>query len=497
MDITKLTYQEIRKGYEKKDFLPSEVIKAHIKRMDQHRELNVFLSETTEKALVAAAVADENMANGALRPLEGLPLAIKDIYCTKDVLTTAGSKMLKNFVPFYDSTVVQRLEEAGAISLGKTNMDEFAMGSSNETSYFGPCISPFRNKARPGIELTPGGSSGGSSAAVAAYMATASLGTDTGGSIRQPASFCGLVGLKPTYGRCSRYGTIAFASSFDQAGPMARSIRDVADVFSAMSGYDAQDSTTATLPPFQLEQSLSTSIKGLKVGIPIECREEGLDPEVQAYWDKTAKWLEAEGAEVREVSLSYTHYGLPTYYIIAPAEASSNLARYDGIRYGLRAAGDSVDDLYENTRSTGFGEEVKRRILVGTYVLSAGAYDEFYMRGMQVRRLVREEFKQIFNEVDVLLTPTTPTTAFGLGEKTLNPTAMYLSDVFTVGANLAGIPAISVPVGLSAEGLPVGMQLIAYDFQEELLLRVGEKIEKAAEYKPAPLYHETSVEGGV
>jgi len=477
MDYTKLTYRQLRHGYGQKDFLPSEVLDAYIARIETLRDLNVFLTETLDTAKAQALDSDARFQSGTARPLEGLPFSIKDIFCTQGVRTTCGSAILENFVPFYESTITQRLKDAGVIALGKTNMDEFAMGSSNETSAFGPCISPLISKSDPAKKLIPGGSSGGSAASVLARMCVGSIGTDTGGSIRQPASFCGIVGLKPTYGRCSRYGVIGFASSLDHAGPLARTVEDTMDLFAQMSGHDPKDATTAVLPPFQLQHPLNTPLKGLKVGIPKEYRDEGLDAEVQTYWDKTAQFLKDQGAEIIDVSLPHTHYGLPTYYIIAPAEASSNLARYDGVRYGLRAEGADLNALYTNTRSQFFGEEVKRRILVGTYVLSSGAYEDFYLRSLQVRRLVREEFKSVFKKVDVLLTPTTPSTAFGLGEKLQNPMAMYLSDVFTVGANLAGIPALSVPVGLSTDGLPIGMQIMAGDFQEELLFRVGKQIE--------------------
>lgn len=478
-NFTRFSYRTLREGYAKKEFTPSEVIASYLNQMAAHRNLNAYITETADHAMAMAKAADQRQQHGKMLPLDGFPLAVKDIFCTKGVRTTAGSKMLENFVPFYESTVTQKLADVGAIMLGKVNMDEFAMGSSNETSAYGPCISPWKSHLHD-KDITPGGSSGGSTSAVAAQMALAALGTDTGGSIRQPAAFTGLVGLKPTYGRCSRRGIIAFASSLDQAGPIGRNIEDTACLFQYMSGHDPQDATSAHLPSFKMSKGLDTSIKGLKVGIPIEYRSKDLSAEMQAWWDKTAAWLKDEGAEIMDISLPHTDKGLPAYYIIAPAEAAANLARYDGVRFGLRVEGDTLDALYENTRTQGFGEEVKCRIMIGNYVLSAGAYEDFYLRGLQVRRLFRNEMKEAFKKVDVLLTPTTPTPAFAIGEKINDPMAMYLSDMYTVASNLAGMPGLSVPVGLSESGLPIGMQLLGADNQEELLLRVGYHIEQHA-----------------
>jgi aspartyl-tRNA(Asn)/glutamyl-tRNA(Gln) amidotransferase subunit A len=482
-NYTKLSFFELEEGFKQKKFKVRDVIEAYAQRMDETRALNLYLTETIAQALADADESDRRFEKGEARPLEGLPLAVKDNFCTEGILTTAGSRILGNFIPPYESTITYRLKESGAILLGKTNLDEFAMGSSTENSAFGPSINPWKMKDSV-KDLTPGGSSGGSAGAVAARAALVSLGTDTGGSIRQPAAFCGLVGLKPTYGRCSRYGIVAFASSLDQAGPFARTVKECAWVFEHMAGHDPKDSTSmeCSVPPFL--KTIDQNIKGLKVGIPREYRSEGLSSEMQTWWDQTAEWLRSEGAEIHEVSLPHTQYGLPTYYIIAPAEASSNLARFDGVRYGVRVEGTSLDELYENTRTAGFGNEVKRRIVIGTYVLSSGSYEDYYLRSLQVRRILRDEFKKVFEKVDVLLTPTTPAPAFGMGEKVGNPVEMYLSDIFTVTANLAGIPGISLPVGLSKTGLPIGMQLLGPDFKEETLFRTAHKIEKAANFLP-------------
>ncbi len=480
-ELTCFTYRDLRAGYIKKDFRPTEVVSAYLARIADCQHFNAYITETAEHAFSAATAADERQIRGTMLPLEGFPLAVKDIFCTKDVRTTAGSKILENFVPFYESTVTAQLNAAGAIMLGKNNMDEFAMGSSNETSAYGPSINPWKSTEHDKA-LTPGGSSGGSAAAVAARMALGALGTDTGGSIRQPAAFTGLVGLKPTYGRCSRWGIIAFSSSLDQAGPIGHTIEDVAYLLQHMSHHDPKDSTSAHMAPFHIRTSLDHSIEGRKVGIPVEYRSSSLDPEIQKWWNKTETWLREEGAEIVDVSIPHAHNGLPAYYIVAPAEAAANLARYDGVRFGMRAGGETLDALYENTRTTGFGEEVKRRLMIGNYVLSAGAYEDFYLRGLQVRRLFRDAMKSIFSTVDVMLTPTTPTTAFALGEKIDDPMAMYVSDMYTVAANLAGMPGLSVPVGLSTYGLPIGMQLLGADYQEEILLRVGHHIEKHAQF---------------
>jgi aspartyl-tRNA(Asn)/glutamyl-tRNA(Gln) amidotransferase subunit A len=420
-------------------------------------------------------------------PLDGIPIAVKDLYCTKGVLTTAASHILDGFHPPYESTVTDKLWQSGAVMLGKANLDEFAMGSSNTTSWYGPVENPWR---RPGDKrpLVPGGSSGGSAAAVATRAALAAAGTDTGGSIRQPASFCGIVGLKPTYGRCSRWGVVAYASSLDHPGPLTRTVRDAAIMLSAMSGHDPKDSTSAPVPVPDFEAALTGDIRGLRVGIPKEYRVEGMRAEIEQLWQQGVEWLRAAGAEPVEISLPMTKYALPTYYIIAPAEASSNLARYDGVRFGLRVEGDSVDDLYELTRAAGFGAEVRRRVLIGTYVLSAGYYDAYYLKAQRVRTLITRDFVTAFERVDCILTPTAPSAAFAIGEKTEDPIAMYLNDVFTVPANLAGVPAISVPVGLSGDDLPLGLQVTGRAFDEETVLRVGEVLESAAQFRCLPSF---------
>src|SRR5580692_7590363 len=434
-----------------------------------------------------ADATDHRLAKGEARPLDGIPIAVKDLFCTKGVLTTAASHILDGFHPPYESTVTEKLWAAGAVLLGKTNLDEFAMGSSTTTSYYGPTESPWR---RPGDNrpLVPGGSSGGSAAAVAARAAMGATGTDTGGSIRQPASFTGIVGLKPTYGRCSRWGVVAFASSLDQPGPLTRSVRDAALMLGAMAGHDPKDSTSADLPVPDFAAALTGDIRGLKIGIPEEYRIDGTNQEILALWERGIAWAKAAGAEIVPVSLPHTKYALPSYYIVAPAEASSNLARYDGMRYGLRADGKTLTEVYENTRAQGFGEEVKRRILIGAYVLSAGYYDAYYLKALKVRRRIADDFDQAFEKVDALLTPTAPSAAFGLGENAADPVAMYLNDVFTVTVNLAGLPGLSVPAGLDAQGLPLGLQLIGRSLDEGTLFQLGAALEKAANFraKPAP-----------
>jgi aspartyl-tRNA(Asn)/glutamyl-tRNA(Gln) amidotransferase subunit A len=416
--------------------------------------------------------------------LDGIPIAVKDLFCTEGVLTTAGSHILDGFVPTYESTVSAKLRTAGAVMLGKTNLDEFAMGSSNVTSFYGPVRSPWGPK--DGKDLVPGGSSGGSAAAVAGRLSLAATGTDTGGSIRQPASFCGIVGMKPTYGRCSRWGIVAFASSLDQAGPMARTVRDAAIMLGAMAGHDPKDSTSAPVAVPDFEAALTGDIRGLRVGIPKEYRIDGMAGEIDALWRQGVDWLEAAGAETIEVSLPHTRYALATYYIVAPAEASSNLARYDGVRYGLRVPGDTLDEMYENTRGEGFGAEVRRRILIGTYVLSAGYYDAYYLKAQKVRTLIARDFREAFETVDVILTPTAPSDAFAIGDKMDDPITMYLNDVFTVPTSLAGLPGISVPAGLSARGLPLGLQLIGRPFDEETVLRTAGVLEQAAGFDARP-----------
>ncbi|GBE42871.1 glutamyl-tRNA(Gln) amidotransferase subunit A [bacterium BMS3Bbin10] len=408
-----------------------------------------------------------------------MPLGVKDLFCTRDVRTTAGSHILDGFTPTYESTITANLWDAGAVMLGKLNCDEFAMGSSNETSYYGPAISPWRREGS-NAPLVPGGSSGGSAAAVAAGMCLGATATDTGGSIRQPAALTGTVGVKPTYGRCSRWGIVAFASSLDQAGPIARSVRDAAIMLGVMASFDPKDSTSVDLPVPDYEAALGGGVKGLKVGIPKEYRIEGMPEEIDKLWREGVEWLKSEGAEIRDVSLPHTKYALPAYYIVAPAEASSNLARYDGVRYGLRVPGADIIEQYENTRSEGFGAEVKRRVLIGTYVLSAGYYDAYYLKAQRVRTLIKRDFEKVFEDVDILLTPTTPGPAFALGEKSGDPIEMYLNDIFTVTANMSGLPGISVPAGLSGEGTPLGLQLIGKAFDEETLFRAGKVLEDAA-----------------
>jgi aspartyl-tRNA(Asn)/glutamyl-tRNA(Gln) amidotransferase subunit A len=480
--LIQLDFAAVRQGLRSKAFTVRELVSAYLGRMDETRTLNMYITETADIALAAAKTADAYLEAHEPRPLEGLPLAVKDIFCTKGVRTTNGSKMLANFYPTYESTITQRLYGAGAIMLGKTNMDEFAMGSSTITSAYGPSINPWK-MTNDDADLVPGGSSGGSTAAVAAGAALMALATDTGGSIRQPAAFCGIVGIKPTYGLCSRYGVIAFASSLDQAGPVARTVRDTAILLQHMAGHDPMDSTSLNRPAPNYEGALTGHIKGLKVGIPKEYRPKGLNAEVDSWWHKTTQWLKDEGAEIQEISLPHTEHALAVYYIVAPAEAASNLARYDGVRFGHRATDiKSYDDLVELSRTEGFGEEVKRRIMIGTYVLSAGAYDEYFLHAQKVRRLVANDFTNAFQKVDVILTPTTAGPAFKLGENITDPLSMYLQDVFTVATNLAGLPAISLPVGLSSEGLPLGMQLIGPAFQEERLFNVASVIEKHAAF---------------
>ncbi|MBK18038.1 MAG: Asp-tRNA(Asn)/Glu-tRNA(Gln) amidotransferase GatCAB subunit A [Rhodospirillaceae bacterium] len=483
--LTDLTLTEAQTGLASGDFSSKELTEAHITAIEGARDLNAFVIETPERAIEDAERSDKRRASGEVGGIEGLPIAIKDLFCTKGVQSTAASKMLEGFVPPYESTVTAQMVEAGMVMLGKTNLDEFAMGSSNETSYFGPVVNPWKRNSDD-QPLVPGGSSGGSAAAVAARLCLAATGTDTGGSIRQPASFCGIVGMKPTYGRCSRWGIVAFASSLDQAGPMTRTVRDSALLLQSMVGFDPKDTTSADVPVPDFQAALGQDIKGLKIGIPSEYRLDGTDPEILGLWDQGIKWLEEAGAETVEVSLPRTKYALPVYYIIAPAEASSNLARYDGMRYGLRVEGDTLTDVYENTRGEGFGAEVRRRILMGTYVLSAGYYDAYYIKAQKVRKLIADEFSVAFEQVDAILTPTVPSAAFAHGEKSDDLLAMYLNDVLTVPASLAGLPGISVPAGLSSDGLPLGLQLITKAFDEETLFRVADVIEQSAKFTGRP-----------
>ncbi len=487
-DLTTLGIAAIRDGVREGQFKAREVAEAFNAKVAGADALNAFLVKTPEHALAAADAADAARAAGeTLKPLAGVPIGMKDLFATKGVATTAASKILEGFVPPYESTVSQNLWNAGAGMLGKLNLDQFAMGSSNETSAFGNVISPWRrpNDTAP---LAPGGSSGGSSTAVSAGLAPGATGTDTGGSIRQPAAFTGISGIKPTYGRCSRWGTIAFASSLDQAGPMARDVRDCAIMLEAMAGFDAKDATSLKLDVPNWEAALSADLKGKKVGVPKEYRVDGMPTEIEALWQQGIDWLRDAGAEIVEVSLPHTKYALPAYYIIAPAEASSNLARYDGVRYGLRdlPEGAGLQDMYAATRAAGFGDEVKRRILIGTYVLSAGFYDAYYTQAQKVRTLIARDFERAFEQCDVLLTPTAPSAAFALGEKQADPLAMYLNDVFTVPASLAGLPAMSVPGGLDKDGLPLGLQIIGKPLDEQGVLNAGLAIEHRAGFTARP-----------
>ena len=480
-DITKLTIAQTLDCLKNKEFTSTELTQAYIKSMEDNRDLNAYVLETPEIALQQAKISDEKYANGTNRTLEGIPLGIKDLFCTKDIRTTACSHMLDSFIPQYESTVTSKLFNDGAVCLGKLNMDEFAMGGSNENSYFGPVINPWHKERK----LVAGGSSGGSAAAVSANICAAATGTDTGGSIRQPAAFCGVTGIKPTYGRCSRYGIMAFASSLDQAGPIAKDVRDCAILLNSMAGYDTKDSTSVNIPVPDFEKALGSSVKGLKIGIPAEYRPQGLNDEIASYWDKGIEILKQAGAEIVNISLPHTKYALAAYYIIAPAEASSNLSRYDGLRYGLRVNGNSIDDMYTNSRSAGFGKEVKRRIMVGTYVLSAGYYDAYYIKAQKVRRLIKNDFNNAFEKCDVILTPTSPVTAFPIGDKSMqeNPINMWLNDIFTVSVNLAGLPGMSLPVGLSKDGLPLGLQLIGKSFDEETIFKTAYVLEQEAKFE--------------
>ncbi|HET6619535.1 MAG TPA: Asp-tRNA(Asn)/Glu-tRNA(Gln) amidotransferase subunit GatA [Dongiaceae bacterium] len=490
-ELNSLTIAGALEGLAKKEFSATELAHAHLKAMERHRGLNAFVVETPEKALSMAAASDARRAKGEkLGTLDGISLAIKDLFCTEGVQTTAGSHILEGFRPPYESTVTANLWKAGAVMLGKVNMDEFAMGSSNLTSYFGGVGNPWQRRGKDGRgdnrRLVPGGSSGGSAASVAARMALGATATDTGGSIRQPAAFTGTVGIKPTYGRCSRWGIVAFASSLDQAGPVTRSVKDCALMLGAMAGHDPKDSTSVDLPVPDYTKALTGDVRGLRVGIPKEYRLDGMSLEIEKLWAEGAAWLKKAGAEIKDVSLPHTKYALPTYYIIAPAEASSNLARYDGVRFGLRVPGESLDEMYEKTRAEGFGKEVRRRIMIGTYVLSAGYYDAYYLKAQRLRTLIARDFDRAFKDVDVILTPSTPSAAFAEGENTDDPIQMYLNDVFTVTANLVGLPGISIPGGLDSQGLPLGLQLIGSAFDEETLFRVGGVIESSANFTAKP-----------
>jgi aspartyl-tRNA(Asn)/glutamyl-tRNA(Gln) amidotransferase subunit A len=487
-NLTDLTVAEIRDGFRAGQFSAREVASAFNANVAAAKVLNAFIVETPDRALAAADAADAARAAGDLKPLSGVPLGMKDLFCTEGVQTTAASHMLEGFTPTYESTVSGKLWAAGAGMLGKLNLDQFAMGSSNETSYFGNVISPWRRGGGDNAPLAPGGSSGGSAAAISARLCPAATGTDTGGSIRQPAAFTGISGIKPTYGRCSRWGIVAFASSLDQAGPMARTVRDNAILLEAMAGFDPKDATSLDLPVPQWEAGLSSDLKGKKVGIPREYRVDGMPAEIDALWEQGIAFLKDAGAEVVEVSLPHTQYALPTYYIIAPAEASSNLARYDGVRYGKRELPDGagLQDMYAATRAAGFGPEVRRRIMIGTYVLSAGYYDAYYTQAQKVRTLIARDFEKAWASCDVLLAPTAPSAAFALGEKQADPLAMYLNDVFTVPASLAGLPAMSVPGGLDSTGLPLGLQIIGRPLDEQGVLNAALAIEERAGFQARP-----------
>ncbi len=484
IELTKLTLAQARDALRDKTISSVELTRAFLAAIETaNPHLNAYVLPVPEHALALAQASDRRIAAGIARPLEGLPLGNKDLFCTNGIRTTACSRILDGFTPTYESTVGQNLWDAGAVMLGKLNNDEFAMGSSNETSCFGPVVNPWRrtrNGALDNAKLVPGGSSGGSSAAVAADLCLAATATDTGGSIRQPAAITGTVGIKPTYGRCSRWGIVAFASSLDQAGPIAKTVRDAAIMLRHMASHDPKDSTSVDVAVPDYEREIGRGVRGLRVGIPREYRIEGMSKEAEATWQKGIDWLKAAGASVHDISLPHTKYALPAYYIVAPAECSSNLARYDGVRYGLRVPGKDLLETYENTRAAGFGKEVRRRVLIGTYVLSAGYYDAYYLKAQKVRTLIKRDFDDAWNTVDVILTPTTPSPAFAHGEKSGDPLAMYLEDIFTVTVNMAGLPGISVPAGLSSEGTPMGLQLIGKPFDEPTLFRVAQVIEDAA-----------------
>jgi aspartyl-tRNA(Asn)/glutamyl-tRNA(Gln) amidotransferase subunit A len=482
-DLTRLTLAAARDGLKAKSFTSAELTGAYLKAIEAaNPKLNAYVAVTADAAVAQARQSDAKLAAGQGGPLEGIPLGIKDLFGTKGVHTQAASHILDGFKPEYESTVTSQLWRDGAVMLGKLNMDEFAMGSSNETSYYGPVINPWRAKDS-NAQLVPGGSSGGSAAAVSAWLCAAATATDTGGSIRQPAALTGTVGIKPTYGRCSRWGVVAFASSLDQAGPIARTVEDAAIMLTSMSGFDAKDSTSAQLAVPDFAAAVERGVKGLVIGIPREYRMDGMPAEIEALWQQGISWLKAEGAAVRDISLPNTKYALPAYYIVAPAEASSNLARYDGVKYGLRVTGKDITDLYELTRAEGFGREVKRRIMIGTYVLSAGYYDAYYVQAQKVRTLIKRDFETAFHDgVDAILTPATPSAAFGIGDEDMkaDPVKMYLNDVFTVTVNMAGLPGLAVPAGKDSAGLPLGLQLIGKPFDEETLFAAGRVIERSA-----------------
>jgi aspartyl-tRNA(Asn)/glutamyl-tRNA(Gln) amidotransferase subunit A len=484
--LTGLTLKAALDGLNAKAFSAEELAREHVAAIEAvNPSLNAYVLTTPDKAIADAKASDARRAKGEAGPLDGAVIGVKDLFCTEGVRTTAGSKIIGNFVPPYESTVTANLWRDGAVMLGKLNMDEFAMGSSNETSFWGPVTSPWRAKGS-NRALTPGGSSGGSAAAVAADLCLAATASDTGGSIRQPAAFTGTVGIKPTYGRCSRFGMVAFASSLDQAGPITKSVADSAIMLTSMCSHDVKDSTSLDLPVPDFTQFLGKSVKGLRIGIPEEYRIDGMPEEISNLWDQGVEWLKAAGCEIKSVRLPHTKYALPAYYIIAPAEASSNLARYDGMRFGYRGEGASLTEVYENSRAEGFGNEVKRRILIGAYVLSAGYYDAYYLKALKVRRRIAEDFENAFKEVDAILTPTAPSAAFPIGEKQDDPVAMYLNDVFTVTTNLAGLPGLSLPAGLDASGLPLGLQLIGKALDEGTLFSLASTMEQAADFTAKP-----------
>jgi aspartyl-tRNA(Asn)/glutamyl-tRNA(Gln) amidotransferase subunit A len=485
-ELTQLTLKDALEGLKAKAFSSAELTEAFIGAIEQaNPSLNAYVATTFDKAREQAKQSDLRYASGDARPLEGAPLGIKDLFATEGVRTTAGSKIIGDFVPTYESTVTSQLFGDGAVMLGKLNMDEFAMGSSNETSAFGPVVNPWKSRGS-NQALTPGGSSGGSASAVAADLCLGATASDTGGSIRQPAAFTGTVGIKPTYGRCSRWGIVAFASSLDQAGPIAKSVEDAAILLKSMSGHDPKDSTSLNVETPDFPSFVGKSVKGLRIGVPKEYRVDGMPAEIEQLWSQGIQWLKDAGCEIVDISLPHTKYALPTYYIVAPAEASSNLARYDGMRYGRRVEGKSLTETYEGTRAAGFGDEVKRRVLIGTYVLSAGYYDAYYVKALKVRRRIAQDFDAVWPQVDAILTPSTPSAAFALGNKDADPVTMYLNDIFTVTANLAGLPGISVPAGLDSAGLPLGLQLIGKALDEGTLFALGSAVEKAAGFSARP-----------
>ncbi|MCF6327242.1 MAG: Asp-tRNA(Asn)/Glu-tRNA(Gln) amidotransferase subunit GatA [Devosiaceae bacterium] len=488
-DLTKLSLKETRDGLRAKQFSSVEVTSAYLGAIDgANQSLNAYICVEGEGAKKQAQISDEKLASGNGGALEGVPLGIKDLFATRGVHTQAASHILDGFLPEYESTVTSNLWDDGAVMLGKLNMDEFAMGSSNETSYFGPVVNPWRADGSS-QNLVPGGSSGGSASAVSAWLCAGATATDTGGSIRQPAAFCGIVGIKPTYGRCSRWGVVAFASSLDQAGPLTRTVEDNAIMLTSMAGFDKKDSTSADLAVPDFAAAVERGVKGLTIGIPKEYRLDGMPDEIETLWQQGIAWLKEEGATVKDISLPHTKYALPAYYIVAPAEASSNLARYDGVKYGLRVAGKSIDEMYALTRAAGFGREVQRRVMIGTYVLSAGYYDAYYVRAQKVRTLIKQDFEKVFaSGIDAILTPATPSAAFGIGDKEMaaDPVKMYLNDIFTVTVNMAGLPGIAVPAGMDKQGLPLALQLIGKPFDEETLFAAGRVIERSADLDLTP-----------